>query len=138
MSIQSVLLRTAGNDHALELTRDFFHECGVAILNAVTILGGPAAHRRCLRLYSNIAESAVLSKSLKHELVWLHRLLMLDFVGDPEREETSRFMALDLLDPSVEEVCLVADRLFDLLVAIAEEHPACDVVQRETFDLSAA
>ncbi|UWS78028.1 hypothetical protein N1037_12085 [Phaeobacter sp. G2] len=138
MSIQSVLFRTAGGDRALELTKDFFREHGDAMLNAAAMLGGPAAHRRCLRLYSNIAESAVLSKALKHELIWLHRLLMLDFVGDPEREETAFFMAVELLDPSVDEVCLVADRLFDLLVAIADEHPTCDVVQREIFDLSAA
>ncbi|MBB3995099.1 hypothetical protein GGR95_002749 [Sulfitobacter undariae] len=138
MSIQSVLSRTASDDYALELTKDFFHEFGEAVLNAAAMLGGPAAHRRCLRLYANIVESAVLSKTLKHELVWLHRLLMLDFVGDPEREETARFVALDLQDPRVEEVCLGADRLFDLLVAIADEHPTCDVVQREIFDLSAA
>ncbi|MGJ8573368.1 MAG: hypothetical protein ACSHXI_22005 [Hoeflea sp.] len=138
MSIQSVLFRTAGDDHALELTREFFHTHGEAMLNAAAMLGGPAAHRRCLRLYANIADSAVLSKALKHELVLLHRLVMLDFVGDPEREETARFVALDLLDPRVEEVCLGADRLFDLLVAIADEHPTCDVVQREIFDLSAA
>lgn len=138
MSIQSVLFRTAGGDRALELTRDFFHEHGEAMLNAAAMLGGPAAHRRCLRLVASIAESAVLSKALKHELVWLHRLIMLDFVGDPEREETARFMALDIRDPRVEEICLEADRLFDLLVAIADEHPGCDVVQREIFDLSAA
>lgn len=138
MSIQSVLFRTAGGDRALELTRDFFHEHGEAMLNAAAMLGGPAAHRRCLRLFANIAESAVLSKALKHELVWLHRLVMLDFVGDPEREETARFMALDILDPRVEEICFEADRLFDLLVAIADEHPTCEVVQREIFDLSAA
>jgi len=138
MSIQSVLFRTAGGDRALELTKDFFHANGEAMLNAAAMLGGPAAHRRCLRLYSNVAESAVLSKALKHELVWLHRLVMLDFVGDPECDETARFMALDLLDPRINEVCLGADRLFDLLVAIADEHPNCDVVQREIFDLSAA
>lgn len=47
-------------------------------------------------------------------------------------------MLLDILDPRVEEICFEADRLFDLLVAIGDEHPGCDVVQREIFDLSAA
>ncbi len=47
-------------------------------------------------------------------------------------------MALDLLDPRVEEICLEADRLLDLLAAIADEHPTCDVIQREILDLSAA
>jgi hypothetical protein len=138
MSIQSVLFRTAGDDRALELAKDFFDQHDEAMLNAAAMLGGPTAHRRCLRLFANIAESVVLSKAHKHELVWLHRLVMLDFVGNPEREETARFMALDLLDPRVEEICLEADRLFDLLVAIADEHPSCEVVQREIFGLSAA
>lgn len=138
MSIQPALLRISGGDRALELTRDFFREHDEAMLSAAAMLGGPAAHRRCLRLIVDIAKSVVLSKALKHELVWLHRLIMLDFVGDPEREETARFMALDIRDPRVEEICLEADRLFDLLVAIADEHPGCDIVQREIFDLSAA
>lgn len=138
MSIQSVLFHTAGVDRALELTKDFFDEHGEAMLNAAAMLGGPAAHRRCLRLFANIGENAFLSKALKHELVWLHRLVMLDFVGDPERDETAHFMAIDLQDPRVEEVCFGADRLFDLLVSIADEHPTCDVVQREILDLCAA
>ena len=138
MSIHPTLFPSAGGDPALELTRDFFHEHGSAMLNAAAMLGGPAAHRRCLRLLADIAKSVMLSKALKHELVWLHRLVMLDFVGDPEREETACFAALDILDPRVEEACLTADRLFDLLVAIADEHPGCDIVQREIFDLSAA
>lgn len=138
MSIQPVQFRTAGDDRALEISRNFFHEYGEEMLNAAALLGGPTAHRRCLRLLANIAESAVLSKTLKRELVWLHRLVMLDFVGDPARAETACFAALDILDPRVEEACLTADRLVDLLVAIADEHPGCDVVQREIFDLSAA
>src|SRR5690606_23501652 len=125
MSIQPVQFRTAGDDRALGLTKDFFDGHGEAMLNAAAMLGGPAAHRRCLRLIADIARSVVLSKALKHELVWLHRLVMLDFVGDPEREETVRFMALDIRDPRVEEICFEADRLSDLLVAIAEEHPGC-------------
>lgn len=138
MPIQLSHLRIAGGDRALELTRDFFHEHGEAMLNAAAMLGGPAAHRRCLRFIAEVDKRVVLSKALKHELVWLHRLVMLDFVGDPERDETTRFAALDILDPRVEEICFEADRLSDLLLAIAEEHPNCDVVQRELFDLSAA
>lgn len=138
MSISTIIFRSAVGDHALQITRDFFQEHDVAMLNAAAMLGGPTAHRRCLRLLANIAESSVLSKPLKHELVWLHRLIMLEFVGDPEREETARFAMLDILDPRVEEICLQADRLYELLVAIADEDPTCDIVQKEVFDLSAA
>jgi len=107
------------------------------MLNAAALLGGPGAHRRCLRLIANIAEGAILSKALKHELVWLHRLIMLGFVGDPESEETARFMTLDIFDPRAVEICFEAAPLFDLFVAIADEHSTCDVIHREIFDLSA-
>nr|WP_309502357.1 hypothetical protein [uncultured Roseovarius sp.] len=134
-SINSV---PAGRDPALVATRTFFHEHGTAMLNAAALLGGPAAHRRCLRLLSRISESAALSRELRQELVWLHRLVCLDLVGDPDAEETARFAMIDLFDPRVEEICLEADRFYDLLVAIADLDPGCDVILPELFDLSAA
>ena len=138
MSIQSVLFRTARGDRALEFTRDFFHEHGSAMLNAAAMLGGPAAHRRCLRLLADIAESASLSRPLRQELVWLHQLISLENVGEPDSEEAARFAMFDLLDPRIEEICLETDRLFELLLAISELDPECDVVLPEIFDLTAA
>lgn len=125
-------------DPALAVTRTFFHEHGSAMLNAAALLGGPTAHRRCLRLLSKISESSALTRALRQELVWLHRLVCLDLVGDPETEETARFAMIDLQDPRVEEICLEADRLYDLLVAISDLDPGCDVILGELFDLSAA
>lgn len=129
---------SAGRDPALTATRIFFHEHATAILNAAALLGGPAAHRRCLRLLSRISESESLTRVLRQELVWLHRLVSLDLVGDPEAEETARFAMIDVLDPRVEEVCLEADQLYDLLVVISDLDPGCDVILSELFDLSAA
>lgn len=128
----------AGREPALVATRIFFDEYGSAMLNAAALLGGPAAHRRCLRLLSRISESAELTRALRQELVWLHRLVSLDLVGDPEAEETARFAMVDPLDPRVEEVCLEAGRLFDLFVTISDLDPDCDVILPELFDLSAA
>ncbi len=125
-------------DLAVLTTAAFFNAHGTAVLNAAALLGGPAAHRRCLRLVSAIAESASLSRPLRQELVWLHQLIALDHVGDPDSEETARFAMIDLLDPRVEEICLEADQLFDLLVALADLDPGCDVILGEIFDLSAA
>ena len=128
----------AGRDPAIVATRIFFQEHGSALLNAAALLGGPSGHRRCLRLLSGISESSSLTRALRQELVWLHRLVCLDLVGNPETEETARFAMIDLLDPRVEEVCLEADRLYDLLVAISDLDPGCDVILGELFDLSAA
>ncbi|SNT74289.1 hypothetical protein [Paracoccus seriniphilus] len=128
----------AGRDPALVATRTFFDEHATAMLNAAALLGGPTAHRRCLRLLSGVSESSSLTRALRHELVWLHRLVCLDLVGDPETEETARFAMIDLLDPRVEEICIEADSLYDLLVTISDLDPGCDVILRELFDLSAA
>lgn len=129
---------TLSADPALFATSVFFHEHATAMLNAAALLGGPSAHRRCLRFLSDLADSVSLSRRLKLELVWLHRLLSLENVGDPDSEETARFAMLDLLDPRVEEICLETDRLLDLLITIAELHPDCDAVSPEYMDRFAA
>lgn len=138
MSIHSIIPGMPNRDPALHATRSFMADHADALLAAAALLGGTKAHSRCLRLVSDVASAQALSRHLKRELVWLHRFLMLEHVGDPESEETARFMSIDLLDPQVEEICLEADRLFDLLVAISEMHPTCDVILPELFDLSAA
>lgn len=125
-------------DPALIATATFLDEHASALLNAAALLGGPSAHRRCLRMLSVISQSDSLSQALKRELVWMHKLLTLEYVDDLESEETARFAMLDVLDPRVEEICLEADRLFELLLEIAELHPDCEVVSGEIFDLSAA
>ncbi len=128
----------AGRDPALLASRIFFEEHGSALLNAAALLGGSAAHRRCLRLLSGISEVSSLTRALRQELVWLHRLVCLDLVGNPDAEETARFAMIDPLDPRVDEICLEADRLYDLLIAIADLDPGCDVILGELFNLSAA
>lgn len=129
---------TVSADPALAITSVFFHDHSTAMLNAAAMLGGPRAYRRCLRFLSDLAEAVSLTRRLKHELIWLHRLLSLENVGDPDSEETARFAMLDPLDPRVEEVCLETDGLFDLLVTIAELHPDCDAVSPEYMDRFAA
>lgn len=128
----------ASGDPALGITSAFLDEHATALLNAAALLGGPTAQRRCLRLLSKIAESSSLSMSLRLELIWLHQLIAVQNVGDPDTEETAHFGMLDVMDPRVEEICLETDRLFDLLVAISRLHPICDVIPQNIFDLSAA
>ncbi|WP_425072917.1 hypothetical protein [Sagittula sp. S175] len=127
-----------GHDPAIVATRIFFHEDGAALLNVAALLGGPTAHRRCLGLLSLLSESRSLTRALRHELFWLYRLISLDFAGNPEAGETGCFAMIDPLDPRIEEVCLLADHLYNLLVAIADLDPDCDVILGELFDLSTA
>ena len=123
---------------ALVVTRLFFHEHAEAVLNAAALLSGPKAHRRCLRLLAGLSETASLSVSLRHELVWLHRVLSLDFVGDPKSEETARFGCIDFSDADVEEICCLTDRLHELLLEILELDGDCVVISEELFELPAA
>ena len=138
MSIHHVTPFLAQQESALLATQRFIQEHCDGLLNAAAMLGGPKAHSRCLKLYGDIASAARLTRRLRCELVWLHRLLVLDFVGDLDAEETACFMQIDLCDPRVEETCLSADTLFELLVEISDLHPECDVIAGELFNFSAA
>ena len=107
---------------ALQLreTRSFFLNHGEAMLNASLLLGGAPAQRRCLGLQSHIAEAHDLTVHAKRDLVRLHDLLMLERVGDPDSIETELFQAIHPEDPVVEDLCLLADRMQDLLVSIVK------------------
>ncbi len=106
-------------DHALSFVRAFATEQGEALCCASLLLGGPAAERRCLRLLSRLRETHALARADVLDLIGMHRLLMLEHVGDPDREETARFVEIDPMDPRVHDLCLLADRLLDLLAEIA-------------------
>lgn len=99
--------------------REFLNEHGGACVNAALILCGQRSHGRTVALISRIREAARLSRHLKTELVHLHRLLTLEYVGDPDAEETAFFAEIDLGDPLVEDICLLSDRLLGLLKTIA-------------------
>ncbi|MFX0546773.1 hypothetical protein ACEWPL_014620 [Roseovarius sp. S1116L3] len=105
-------------DESLNAVRAFFSKHGEAAQNASLLLGGATAYRRCLRLLSSLRDAPILSRHLKHELVQLHRLLMLDPIGDPDALETKLFLEIHPADPIVEDLCMLADQLFDLLEVI--------------------
>ena len=109
----------ATGDQSLALVRAFAAQHGEALCSASLLLGGPAAERRCLRLLSRLRETHALARPDVLDLIGMHRLLMLEHVGDPDREETARFSQIDPIDPRVHELCLLADRLLDLLQALA-------------------
>ena len=102
--------------------REFFKNHGTACTNASLILGGQRSQARTVGLIFTFREATRLSRHQKAELVHLHRLLTLDFVGHPDAEETAFFAEIDPGDPIVEEICLLSDRLLGVLKAIGRSH----------------
>lgn len=102
----------------LSLALRFAEDHREALLNASELLGGPGAGRRCARLLDDLREATTLTRRLRLGLVDLHRLLVLDRVDDLESVEAKCFAEMSPEDPRVHDICLLADRLHDLLRAI--------------------
>lgn len=110
----------AAQDSGLHLVQDFFSQNLESVTHAASLLGGFTAYQRCLRLASDLRQASRLCRHLRYEVVWLHKLLMLDAVGDPDAVETAHFSEIDPADPIVHELCLVADAVGDLLETLAD------------------
>lgn len=118
-------------DAGLNTARGFFSKNIAGLGHAAQLLGGFSACQRYLRLVSDLRQTSRLSRQLRGEIVWLHRLLTLDLVGDPDAVETALFSEIDPADPVVHDLCRLAEAVHALLVAIAcgpdtAEDPAGD------------
>jgi hypothetical protein len=121
-----------GTPAYLTAVTEFFGEHHAALVNAAELLGGPAAAERAIRLTEAAGRATRVSRCMRRELVAMHRLLSLANVGDPDLEETARFVAIDPEGPDVEAICLLSDNLLfflDRLIEIEEapnrgENPA--------------
>lgn len=91
------------------------------LLNSATLLGGPVAGRRVLRLLDNLASQRQMTRWVSAELADLHRLLSLQDVGGFDRPEAYFFSLLHPEDPVVAEICLLTDGLTDCLNALQDE-----------------
>ncbi|WP_206050379.1 hypothetical protein [Oceaniglobus ichthyenteri] len=67
-----------------------------------------------------IRKASRLDRATRRRLVDLHRLLSLDPVAGDLEPDLSSWGLLDPASPEVEELCLLTDRLYDLLVEIGE------------------
>lgn len=112
--------KTLSTDSQLAAARAHFDEHGSALCNAAALIGGEAGTARVLRLMSVLRETSRLSWAARRRLVDLHRLLSLDPVIDEFEPDLSFWVLLDPASPEVEELCLLTDRLYDLLVEIGE------------------
>ncbi|WP_417240846.1 hypothetical protein [Celeribacter halophilus] len=112
--------KTLSADPQLDATRAHFDKYGEALCNAAGLLNGEAGTARVLRLMSRLREASRLDRATRRRLVDLHRLLSLDPISDDLEPDLSSYVLLDPASREVEELCLLTDRLFDLLVQIGE------------------
>lgn len=112
--------KTLSADSQLAAVRAHFAEYGTALCNAAGLIDGDTGTARVLRLISGLRETSRLDRALRRKLVELHRLLSLDLVEDDPDADLSPWVLLDPAGPEVEELCLLTDRLYDLLVKIGE------------------
>ena len=124
---------TLSADLQLAAVRAHFDTHGTALCNAAGLIDGDAGMACVLRLMSVLREAPRLDRATRRRLVDLHRLLSLDPVVDDLEPDLSSWILLDPASPEVEELCLLTDRLYDLLVVIGElddEHDALALALR--------
>lgn len=102
----------------LNLVRAYLDENGTALANASFLLGGASASGAVFRLMETVRDARRLTKAHVRQLQRTLALLMLENVGDPDRTETMLFADLVPGSRSVEEICLLADALDDLLTRL--------------------
>lgn len=102
-------------DETLDVARCLFFDHGHDLAEAASLLGGACGEAKVLACALRIEAATRMTYGIRKELNALHRLLSLADVGDPECLETELFAELSPEDPEVEKICLLTDRLADLL-----------------------
>lgn len=118
--LRNLPTKTLSAGPQLAAVRAHFAEHGDALCNAAGLIDGDAGTARVLRLMSGLREASRLDRATRRRLVDLHRLLSLDPVAGEHEPDLSSWDLLDPASPEVEELCLLTDRLYDLLVEIGE------------------
>ncbi len=109
----------------------FLSEHREALQNAALVLGGGMALRRVQHLLDHLSSTHELTRRARLDLVALHELFTLEYVGDPARLETVLFAEIDPTDPKVEAICWLTDRLENHMRAID------DASDQPVFELAA-
>jgi hypothetical protein len=91
-----------------------------ALLNSAGLLGGRAGVNLVEEIIDALSRDNDLSRRTIRLLHDLEDLLALENVGDPDRAETGYFSAIDILDPVVDEICLLTDGLRAAVAALSE------------------
>lgn len=104
----------------IAIVRAFFTKHGTALCTAAGLIDGAAGTACVLRLMSMLREAPRLDHPMRRRLVDLHRLLSLDPVLKAFEPDLSSWTLLDPASAEVEELCLLTDRLYDLLIDISD------------------
>ncbi|MGR3456015.1 hypothetical protein [Pseudooceanicola sp.] len=105
---------------SLDDLRSFAGAHGNALLDAAGLLGGNPGTRLAYAALDGLAKPRTPSRRTLRAFDELLDLLMLEHVHDPSRIEAERFAMIDPASAWVEEICLLADQLSDLLDACQE------------------
>lgn len=118
--LRNIPTTTLSAELQLTTVRAHFAKHGTALCNAAEMIDGEAGYSSVLRLISSLREASRLDRTTRGKLVDLHRLLSLDPVIDAFEPDLSSWTILDPASEEVQELCLLTDRLYDLLVKIGE------------------
>ncbi len=116
--LRKILTKTLSADRQLAAARSYFWEHGTALCNAAGLIAGDAGADRVLRLMSDLREATRLDHTARRRLVDLHRFLSLDPVVESSEPDLSDWVLLDPGSPEVEQICLLTDQLYDLLIEV--------------------
>ncbi|WP_223428993.1 hypothetical protein [Tateyamaria pelophila] len=100
------------------------------LLNSAALLGGQPGVRLAQSVLDGFDILGTPTRRTMRALDDLLDLLMLEHVHDPERIEAAHFVMIDPASPIVEEICLLADDLDDML----EAYRAVKDVRPATFE----
>lgn len=98
----------------------FLLEHAQELVSAARLLGGVDAVRRTAETIEGVTTAAVLTNRHKRRLQSPFDLLSLENVDVPDSVEAAQFAEIDPGSPVVEEICLMTDRLAELLVGVEE------------------
>jgi hypothetical protein len=103
---------------ALEAAQGLFLEHGHGLTEAAGFISGPSAEARVVALGRCLAEASRMTDRLRRDLAALHRLLSLEEVPG-HVDEILVLSDADLASPRIADICLLTDRLGDILETIA-------------------
>jgi len=117
--LRTLTTKTLPAEPQIAITRTFVAEHGTALCNAAGKIAGEAGTAHVLRLMSMLREAPCLNRTIRLRLVNLHRLLSLDPAVGAHDPDLSNWVSPDPASEEVEHLCLLTDRLYDLLVDIS-------------------